>query len=269
MPTAYVRTLPHYMPEFRAWRPVKLKVLVCDSQRERITATLSLLDVEGRFNSPFGSRSTSIICWKEPGSAKDECVGEFTIWPRASGKPKLCIASPDSDFTQTTIEAVENTGPLRTHSLDRSHAVITLQRKRTMKYIKPSLAVILGAFIWFTGYYVGKLSVTPQTPVEQIAQSATLATAPTESSEEPTAETPPLTPVVEAPAAQTPVVAAPPAPVVTKRTDCAFADPNRTQDVNGKVAIECVDGSAYRAKAVYLGEGAYEFVELDEDPIGP
>ncbi|MBI5794578.1 hypothetical protein HZA87_05895 [Candidatus Uhrbacteria bacterium] len=258
------------MPVFRAWRPVKLKILVCNSKRERINVTLSIQDVDGRFNSPWGSKSISIICWKEPDDVKDQCTGEVTIWPRASGKPKLLIVSPDSDFTSTTIEAVERAGPLATHSLDRSPVVIKLPEERSMKYLKWILVAVIPA-IGLVGYSIHKLSATPETPVEQTAQSTEPATAPTESSQEPTVEAPPPTPVVEAaaPAPETPpAVPAPESAAAPLSANCVLADPNLTPDAEGIVLVKC-GTELYQAKAVYKGEGQFEFNKLEEDPIGP
>lgn len=107
MSSAYVRTLPHYMPAFRAWRPVIIQILVCDSQCERVSVVVTVDDVEARFGWPFGSRSIELTVLKDVSSTKDVCTGYVIIWPRASGKPKLLLTSPEATFPSSLIETRE------------------------------------------------------------------------------------------------------------------------------------------------------------------
>lgn len=119
MSSAHVRTLPHYMPAFRAWRPVKIQILVCDSLRERVSVVVTVQDVDARFEWPFGPRSIEVTVWKDVGSTKDVCAGYVTIWPRASGKPKLVLNSPDATFESSLIETRETDALSANHqSLD-------------------------------------------------------------------------------------------------------------------------------------------------------
>ena len=60
--------------------------------------------------------------------------------------------------------------------------------------------------------------------------------------------------------------AKPPAtPTVVKRTDCSFVDPDRKTDGDGKVTVRCGNDTV-QAKAIYKGEGSYEF-EIVEPEI--
>ncbi len=82
----------------------------------------------------------------------------------------------------------------------------------------------------------------PAAPAQEIVQEAT-----------------PEPDLAQAPKAAEPAqsaVVAPPTPVT--RRDCAFVDPNRTQDQDGHVVVKCGD-EIFSATAVYKEDGAFEF----------
>ncbi len=59
-----------------------------------------------------------------------------------------------------------------------------------------------------------------------------------------------------------------PVSTTVKRKDCVFLDPDRAQDAEGNVQVKCGETTT-RAKATYLGEGAFEFeIEEKEDIEG-
>ncbi|MBI4437456.1 hypothetical protein HY631_00715 [Candidatus Uhrbacteria bacterium] len=269
IPDAYVRTLPHYLPRLRTLRPTKMTVLVCGSRRERVDVVLRVEGIRSRFHWPLGPKLASIICWRDVGSPKDVCTGEITIWPWTTGSPKLTIESPDGTFAKGTVETIDDTAPLRTHSLHRPGGE-TPSEENIMSIRNLIVATMAAAVGLVVGFYVGEahgLSTWASTspPIEELAPMAVL---PEESPVElPPAETLPTMPP---PVALAPEPAAPAqdAVVLTSR-DCTFADSDRAEDAQGKVAIVCTDGSAHQARAVYIGEGRFEFREANEDPIGP
>ncbi|MFA4845533.1 MAG: hypothetical protein WC654_03175 [Patescibacteria group bacterium] len=267
IPTAYVRTVPAYLFHSRRFIPTKISVLVCGSTRERVDVELTVKNVKARFHWLFGPRSTTITCWKDVGSKLDICIGEVTIWPWASGEPALMLSSPDSIFATATIEAVDSNGPPQIHSLHRPGARNTPEENRMTNGALISV-VGTGMICLALGFILGRSNL----PIMPIGSTSTDSATDAEARAEPLTELQESV-VLRPPAIQEdPATAVPPAPTAEKRTDCTFVDPDRTKDVDGKVAIKCADGSVYRARAIYTvdgDDGQFVFSDLNEDPIGP
>jgi hypothetical protein len=219
-----------------------------------VDVEISVQDVPARFGWPLGPSSLNIIAWKNPDSTKDEkdtdppqdaCIAEVTIWPRASGKPKLRISSPDGTFVTCVIETRENgsfsmqtvdnrTVDDRTYAIRRAWRIARTLGTYTLGFTVLALTGALGVSRYRTADVPSSEVVAVQ-PVADPSASQT--------PENPPAESVPTTP----------------APIV--RIDCFFLDPERTQDAQGKVAVNC-SGELFQATSKYLGEGRFEFTDL-------
>ena len=242
MSSAQVRTLPNFLPYFRLWWPVKVKVLVCGSMRERVNVDLTVNKIDGRFNWLFGSRSTNIICWKEPNSIHDECMGEVTIWPRQSGRPELLIHSEDSLFNDAIIRARGTPAPsMSFQSLDNKGGLDgwTYRIRRAKTIVRKALGAAIGGSIPYLLFWLTFGCFYPHT---RPSTGATVVT-----------PTPPV------PRSELPVL--PPTLATPPRSDCIFLDPDRAQDADGKVRVKC-GGELYQATATYMGEGRFDFTDL-------
>lgn len=100
-----VHTEPSFLPLFRPFIPVKVRIHVNGSTTAEIVATLALREIQGRFNSPFGPESTTVTCHRTAGPFQRELFCEIIIWPRGRGRAQLVISSPDSVFKEKTIYA--------------------------------------------------------------------------------------------------------------------------------------------------------------------
>ncbi len=252
-PSPYVRTLPHYVPWLRAWRPVKVKILVCDSKRQRVDVNVTLQEVPGRFGWPLGHRIVQITCWSDVGSDKDICTGSVTIWPHASGKPSLLITSADGAFPNSTIESRDAPEAVATfQSVDAKSSID--DRTYLLRRLK-RLAKRAGVGLGILGTFAVLLWVIHEDKI-RVTEEASTPVAITK------VETPQAPVEVTAPQADPqPELVAPRAP----RRDCLFVDPDRTQDANGKVTVMC-GGVLWQATATYLENGCFQFSDLTPRP---
>jgi hypothetical protein len=143
------RTLPHFLPQLRSWRPVRIKVVVDGSSRPFEKVHLKLSGVKAVFSSPFGSNSLLVTCTPTILDNRGQVFlahqATVTIWPKEAGAFTLSIISLDRQFEQREISShVEALSSTVSHTLaegndTRSKRLVNVLRfpLRWLKWVWP------------------------------------------------------------------------------------------------------------------------------------
>jgi len=215
--SAYAMTDPHFLPPMKAWRPIKVRFKVCDSDTDLHTVSIDLMEQSAVFLRPSLQfkwhwpwveiewvNHRKIICGRmsrvDNRGDPQACTGSAWLISPKDINPQLIMVSSTNAFSPAHSQVKEG-GTITQRSATTSQSLIERARKRTL----PRLVLVAASFllILFSGgmLYAHLTSIAdpvPTTPLVTIGDLVGTAVV-MDMGEEigPEVEPPPIEPTVD------------------------------------------------------------------------